>query len=97
MNLFSRSRYAYQAIQSLLDLPHSRTVKNYFGKLGSLGNFTECSEVIKKMLQKLQGEKTDCQILPDERDIKPGPQYQSGYLLGLSTEDDPRKPAKGLV
>ena len=65
--------------------------------MGSLGNFRECSEVIKKMLQKLQGEKTDCQILPDERDIKPGPQHQGGYLLGLSTEDDPRKPAKGLV
>ena len=28
MNLFLRSRYAYQAIQSLLDLPHSITVKN---------------------------------------------------------------------
>ena len=65
--------------------------------MGSLGNFTECSEVIKKMLQKLQGEKTDCQILPDWRVIKPGAQYQGWHLLGLSTEDDPQKPVKGLI
>ena len=81
---------------SLLVVPHSRIVKNYFDKLGNPGSFTECSKVIKKMFEKLKIVEKHCKILLDEKHIKPDVQYEGGRLLQLSV-DVPQKRAKTVL
>ena len=96
INLYLRSRNAYDALRYLLVLPHERTIKNYFGKLGSADSVAECSTVTRNVFEKLEGVERHCKILVDEIHIKPGIQYQGGHLIGFSA-DQPDKAAKSVL
>ena len=84
INLYQRSRNAYNAARDLLVLPHGKTIKKYFGKLGSPDSLTECPSVVEKVFEKLVGMERCSKIIVDEIHIKPGVHYQGGHLIGFS-------------
>ena len=53
INIFLRSRNSYRAIRELVVLRHEKTIKSYFGKLGSPGSLSECASVIKTVFEKV--------------------------------------------
>ena len=96
MSIFLRGRGAYEAVRELLIFPHKRTIKRFFGKLGTRGSIDECTAVIRTVFEKLKSTQKHCKILLDEIHIKPGVQYQGGHLFGFSV-DKPDRPAKTIL
>ena len=79
-----------------MTLPHSNTIKNYFGDLGSPGDLTECENIIKSVFSKLSGNKNYCKILVDEILIKSAVRYEGNHVIGFSN-DEPTKPARTVL
>ena len=65
INICLRSQIAYKAVRSLLFLPHSKAIKNYFGKLGSPGSIRKCFTVNRNVFGNLQVMKKLVKILAD--------------------------------
>ena len=96
MSIFLRGRGAYEAVRELLIFPHKRTIKRFFGKLGTRGSIDECTAVIRTVFGKVKSTQKHCKILLDEIHIRPGVQYQGGHLFGFSV-DKPDRPAKTIL
>ena len=80
INLHLRGQNAGKAVRNPVILPHSKTIKKYFGKSGTTGRLKECPTVIESLFENLQGTKNYCRILADRIDIKSGVQYYQGGL-----------------
>ena len=48
LTLFLRSRNCYNELRKTLNLPHPKTIKSCFGKLGTPGTDEECRKTIRK-------------------------------------------------
>ena len=60
-----------------------KTVKSYFGKLGSPDSLSECSEVV---FSKLDGFQKHCFITADEIHVKPSLQFQKDKVIGFAAD-----------
>ena len=96
ISAYLRSRNCYAAFRDTLALPHPKTIKNYFGKLGTPGSLEECSKVIATVFNKLEGSQIFCKILFDEIHIKPSIRYRGGHVIGFSVDQED-KPAKTVL
>lgn len=96
INIFLKSRNAYNSLRELLVLPHKNTIMSYFGQLGSNQSIQDCTSVVMNVISKLSGVEKHCKILCDEIHIKPGVQYQGGHIIGFS-DDEPEKAAKTIL
>ena len=96
VNLFLRSRNAYQAVQSLLVLPYYEQLKiilvNWVAQV-----ILQNAQKLQKVFEKLQGEQRHYQDLSLKVNIKAVVQYQGGHLLGFSTENYFQEPAKTVL
>ena len=75
-------------------LPCGKTLKSYFGKLGTAGSSEECKSVITNVFSKLTGMETLCHITADEIYVKASVRYRAGNIIALTVDQDPPKPAK---
>ena len=96
ISIFLRGRGTYEAVRDLLIFPHKKTIKRFFGKLGTPGSIDECKVIVNTVFEKLKGTQMPCKIILDEIHIKPGVQYQGGHLFGFSV-DKPDSPAKTIL
>ena len=63
INLYLRSRNAYSAARDLLLLPHGKTIKRYFGQLGSPESISECFAIVENVFRKLIGIERWCKLM----------------------------------
>ena len=83
LEIFLRSRNAYKALREYLILPCDRTLKSYFGNLGSTGSSQECKAVISNVFSSLEGLDRCCFITADEIYVKASIRYRAGHIIGL--------------
>ena len=74
-----------------------RTVKSYFGKLGSPESLEECREVITNVFSKFIGIQKYCAITADEIHIKPSLQFQKDKVIGFAADVDTPCVAKTVL
>ena len=86
VELMLRSRNCCNALRNNLALPSIKTVKSYFGKLGSPGSLSECSEVVSNVFSKLDGFQKYCFITADEIHVKPSLQFQKDKVIGFAAD-----------
>ena len=96
INLYLKSRSCYKQLSETLLLPTAKTVKSFFGKLGSPGSIEDCKRVVSDVFSSLDRKQKFCKIIIDEIHVKPSIQYQGGHIVGYS-EDHPDKPAKTIL
>ena len=84
-------------MQDILALPSIKTVKSYFGKLGSPDSLHECSEVISNVFSKLNGFEKYCFITADEIHVKPSLQFQKDKIIGFAADTDEPCVAKTVL
>ena len=97
MNLFLRSRNAYKALRQLLILPSDKTLRGYFGKLGSSGSAEECKLVVQRIFDPLEDNKTFCYITADEIYVKPSIRYRANHIIGFAVDQEEPCPAKTIL
>ena len=97
LEIFLRRRNAYKVLRQFLILPCGRTLRSYFGKLGSAGSDGECRAVISNVFSQLDGLNTCCYITADEIYVKPSVSYRAGEIVGLGVDQDPPRPAKTIL
>ena len=97
LGIFLRSRNVYKALREYLILPCGKTLKSYFGKLGTAGSSEECKCVIANVFSKLTDMEKLCYITADEIYVKVSVRYRAGNIIGLSVNQDPPKPAKTIL
>ena len=95
-NLYLRSQNVFKFVRNLPMLPQRKIVKNKFRKLGPAHSLRKCSTAIKSMFENLEETEKHCKILAGKIHIKPGGQYQRGYLKDFSV-DEPENPARTLL
>ena len=78
-------------------LPCDKTLKSYFGKLGSAWNFGECKAVISNVFSGFEGLEKCCYITADEIYVKVSVRYWAGRIAGLCVDQDPPRPAKTIL
>ena len=93
---FLKSRSAYEEVRKLLAWPSAKTLKSYFGRLGTPGSKDECKRVIKSVFDKLDGDEKHYKILVDEIHIQPTSRYSSIHDMGTAV-DDPCKAARTVL
>ena len=86
-----RSRSAYKVLRDYLILPCDKTLKSYFGKLGTAGSSEECQTVVKNVFSGIEATKKFCFITADEIYVKAAVRYRAGYIIGLGVDQDPAK------
>ena len=97
LEIFLRSISAYKALREYLILPCGKTLKSYFGKLGTADGSEECKSVITNVFSKLTDMEKLCYITADEIYVKASVRYRAGNIIGLSVDQDPPKPAKTIL
>ena len=85
------------ALRQYVILPCDKTLKSYFGKLGSAGNSGECKAVISNVFSGLEGLEKCCYITADEIYVKVSVRYRAGQITGLCVDQDPPRPAKTIL
>ena len=88
LDLFLRSRNACRAMREYLILPCEKTLRSYFGKLGSAGSLEECKTVIANVFEKLSEQEKMCFITADEIYVKASVRYRAGHIIGMSVDQD---------
>ena len=78
-------------------LSRSKTIRNYFVKLGSAGGLQECLTIIRNVSENLQVIQKHVKILTDKIHNKPSIQYQGGYLIGFSVDELEKLAKTGLA
>ena len=81
----------------MLILSRSKTIRNYFIKLGSAAGSQECLTVIRNVSENLQVTQKHVKILTDKIHNKPSVQYQGGYLIGFSVDELEKLAKTGLA
>lgn len=97
MNIFFRSRNCYNALRKYLVLPCDNTLRNYFGKLGTVGSMEECKTVVKNVFDELHGLDKVCFITADEIYVKPAVRYRANHIIGMAVDQEPPKPARTVL
>ena len=91
-----RSRNAYNALREYLILPCAKTLKSFFGKLGTAGSSEECKAVITNVFSKLTDVEKLCYITADEIYVKASVRYRAGNIIGMRGDEDTR-PANTIL
>ena len=97
VELMLRSRNCYKALRDILALPSIKTIKSYFGKLGSPDSLRKCSEDISNVFSKLNGFEKYCFITADEIHVKPSLQFQKDKIIGFTADVDEPCVAKTVL
>jgi len=97
IELMLRSRNCYNALQDFLSLPSIKTLKSYFGKLGSPESIRVCREVISSVFSQLSEIEKYCFITADEIHVKPSIQYQKDQIIGFAVDCEEQKVAKTIL
>lgn len=96
LTLFLRSRNCYNELRKTLNLPHPKTIKSSFGKLGTPGTDEECRKTIEKVFATLEGNQLFIKIMVDEIHVQASIRYRGHHLIGHSV-DNPNKAAKTVL
>ena len=96
LTLFLRSRNCYNELRKTLNLPHPKTIKSCFGKLGTPGTDEECRKTIEKVFAILEGNQRFVKIMVDEIHVLASIRYRGHHLIGHSV-DKPNKAAKTVL
>ena len=96
LTLFLRSRNCYNELRKTLNLPHPKTIKSCFGKLGTPGTDEECRKTIEKVFATLEGNQRFIKIMVDEIHVTASIRYRGHHLIGHSV-DKPEKAAKTVL
>lgn len=97
IELMLRSRNCYRSLLNFLSLPNIKTLKSYFGKLGSPESIEVCKEVISSVFLKLDGLERYCFITADEIHVKPSVQFQKDQIIGFAVDSEEQKVAKTVL
>lgn len=97
VELMLRSRNCYRSLLNFLSLPNIKTLKSYFGKLGSPESIEVCKEVISSVFAKLDGLERYCFITADEIHVKPSVQFQKDQIIGFAVDCEEQKVAKTVL
>ena len=89
LEIFLRSRNAYKALREYLILLCDKTLRSYFGKLGSVGSDTECKAVVTNVFSELEDQEKCCYITADEIYVKASVSYRAGHIIGLAEDQNP--------
>ena len=81
LNIFLRSRCAYNALREILILPSEKHLKSFFGKLGTPSSLNECKEVIEKVFAEFNDKQKLCFITAGEIYIKPAILFRGNHII----------------
>ena len=76
LNIFFRNRNYYNPLRKYLVLPSDRTLRTYFGKLGTVGSMEECKIVVKNVFDEIHSSEKSCFVAADEMYVKPAVRYR---------------------
>ena len=88
LEIYLRSSNCYRSLRELLILPHPRTLKRYFGKLGTPGSGGECATVVENVFSALDDKQRRCYITADEMYVWPAIRYQGGHVIGYAANEE---------
>lgn len=97
LELYLRSRSCYRAAEKLLSLPTEKTIRSYFGEIGSPGSENDCQATLRQVFSKLSDKERFCFITVDEITVKPALRYRANHIIGHAIDSDSLQPAKKVL